>query len=296
MRAPADIATPSLSRAAADLLSLAKPGLSLLVMVTAAGGMFLAPGDIHLLRAAIALLATAGTVAAANALNCYMERESDRFMPRTATRPLPAGRMDAQVAVGFGITLAILSIPLLALAVNRLTGLLALVALVSYVALYTPMKSRSHWAMWVGALPGALPPLMGWVAVTGSLDAGGLALFAILFTWQLPHFLAIALFRKSEYSAAGLKSVPLARGDDVARWQLLVLAAATVGTTVLPYALGIAGRFYLLTAIALGGVFLWIAGLGAVKRLDRVWARKTFFFTLIHLTVLFAALMLDAKR
>lgn len=290
----ADTASVPISRVAADLFSLTKPRLSLLVLITAAGGMWLAPGEMGVMRALIALLATAGTVGAANALNCYYERDSDRFMKRTRTRPLPEGRMDPQVALGFGISLALVSIPLLTLAVNRLSGLLGLIALLSYVAAYTPMKAKSDWAMWVGALPGALPPLMGWTAVTGRLDAGGLALFAILCAWQLPHFLAIALFRKDEYAAAGLKSVPLVRGDDVARWQLLGLTLALVGTTLVPWMLGMAGLVYLLTAVLLGAVFLWLAADGAIRKRDAVWARKTFFFSLIHLTVIFAVLMADA--
>ncbi len=295
MNARVDTASVPLARATADLLSLAKPRLSLLVLITASGGMWLAPGALGGMRALIALLATAGTVAAANALNCYIERDSDRFMSRTRSRPLPAGRMDPQIALGFGLSLALLSIPLLTLAVNRLTGLLALVALLSYVALYTPMKARSEWAMWVGALPGALPPLMGWTAVSGSLDAGGVALFAILFAWQLPHFLAIALFRKDEYAAAGLKSVPLARGDANARWQMLVLTLVLVVTSTAPFVLGVAGIPYLASALVLGALFVVLAVQGVVQKGDGRWARKTFLFSLIHLTVLFAVLMLDAR-
>lgn len=289
--APASV---SISRVAADLFSLTKPRLSLLVLITAGGGMFLAPGELGALRTLIALLATAGTVGAANALNCYLERDSDRFMKRTRSRPLPDGRMDPQVALGFGMSLALVSIPLLTIAINRLSGLLGLVALISYVAMYTPLKSRSDWAMWVGALPGALPPLMGWTAVTGKLDAGGLALFAILCAWQLPHFLAIALFRKTEYAAAGLKSVPIVRGDEVARWQLLGLTILLVATTIVPWFLGMAGLVYLAAAVLLGAGFLWLAASGALLKLDAVWARKTFFYSLIHLTVIFAVLMVDS--
>lgn len=289
--APASV---SISRVAADLFSLTKPRLSLLVLITAGGGMFLAPGELGALRTLIALLATAGTVGAANALNCYLERDSDRFMKRTRSRPLPDGRMDPQVALGFGMSLALVSIPLLTIAINRLSGLLGLVALISYVAMYTPLKSRSDWAMWVGALPGALPPLMGWTAVTGKLDAGGLALFAILCAWQLPHFLAIALFRKTEYAAAGLKSVPIVRGDEVARWQLLGLTILLVATTIVPWFLGMAGLVYLAAAVLLGAGFLWLAASGALLKLDAVWARKTFFYSLLHLTVIFAVLMVDS--
>src|SRR5439155_3385439 len=142
---------------------------------------------------------TALVVGAANALNCYLERESDALMRRTRDRPLPAGRVEPWVALALGVGVASTSIPLLGWATNALTALLALVALVTYVGVYTPMKQRSGLALFVGAVPGAIPPLMGWTAVTGRLETGGLALFAILFCWQLPHFLAISIYLADDY-------------------------------------------------------------------------------------------------
>ena len=284
----------TLSTTAADLVSLTKPRLSSLVLATTAGGMWLAPGQLSLARALVAMLATAGTVGAANAFNCFIERDSDRYMKRTANRPLPSGRMDPAVALLFGLSLTAVSLPALWLAANLLTAVLGLIALLSYVLMYTPLKARTSAAMLVGAVPGALPPLMGWTAVTNQVDAGGYALFAILFLWQIPHFIAIALFRKEEYAAAGLTSLPLERGDESSRLQLLLYTVALVPTTLLPYQLGIAGLWYLAAALLLGAGFLGIAAWGFFKRLDKPWARQTFFFSLLYLTGLFAALMLDS--
>ena len=165
--------TLNASQVMVDLLSLTKPRLSSEVLFTAVGGMWLAPGKLSPVRALVVLLATAGTVGAANALNCYLERDSDQFMARTRNRPLPAGRMEPAIALWFGISLGALSLPALAIASNALTAMLGLTALLSYVLVYTPMKAKSSAAMWVGGIPGALPPLMGWTAVTGAMDAPG---------------------------------------------------------------------------------------------------------------------------
>jgi heme o synthase len=284
----------SLSNIASDLVSLTKPRLSSLVLATTAGGMWLAPGELTVTRLLVTVLATSGVVGAANALNCYLERHSDRFMARTRNRPLPSGRLEPAVAVGFALALAAVSLPALALGANLLTAGLGLVALLSYVLVYTPLKSRTSVAMLVGAVPGALPPLMGWTAVTGQLDVGGYVLFAILFLWQIPHFIAIALFRKEEYAAAGLKSVPLEWGDDSSRLQIVLYLVALVPMTLLPFQLGIAGGWYLSVAVLLGLSFLGLGAWGLFRSLGRAWARQTFLFSLLYLAGLFAALMLDS--
>ncbi|MCP3098714.1 heme o synthase [Myxococcus sp. K15C18031901] len=283
----------SVSTTASDLISLMKPRLSSLVLITTAGGLFLAPGPLSAGHALVTLLATAGTVGAANALNCYWERDSDRYMARTQNRPLPSGRMEPTVALWFGISLAAVSLPALALGANLLTAALGLLALLSYVLAYTPLKARTSAAMLVGAVPGALPPLMGWTAVTDRIDGGGFALFAILFLWQMPHFIAIALFRKEEYAAAGLKSIPLERGDESSRAQIVLYQVALVPMTLLPFQLNIAGTWYLAAAVVLGLGWLGQGAWGFFRRLGNPWARQTFFFSLFYLTGLFAAMCLD---
>jgi heme o synthase len=273
-----------------DLVSLTKPRLSGLVLFTTAGAMWLSKAPLSGWQWAVTLLGTAGTVGAANAFNCYLERDSDRFMARTAVRPLPQARMEPQVALWFAAALSAVSLPVLFVGVNPLTGALGLLALLSYVLVYTPMKSRTHWAMVVGAVPGALPPLMGWTAATGRIEVPGLVLFAILFVWQLPHFIAIALFRKAEYRAAGLTSLPLEKGDDIARTHALAYLGLMLPVSALPFIVGVSGWLYLMVAVALG---LWWGAVGFDgwrKKGDAVWARKLFGTSLLYLTGLFAAL------
>ncbi len=280
---------------AADLVSLVKPRLSSLVLCTLAGGMWLAPGELSVSRWVATLIGTAGTVGAANALNCWIERDRDRFMARTRQRPLPSGRMEPGVALGFGILLAVFSLPLLALGSNGLTGSLGFLALVSYVVAYTPLKPRSPLAMLVGAIPGSLPPLMGWTAVTGHIDIGGLLLFGILFAWQMPHFLAIALFRKDEFRNAGVMALPLVWGDDATRIWMLVWTVLLVALSVLVVPFGLAGPLYLGVAVLLGGAFLVLVARGVLRRQQRAWARQTFLFSLVYLAGLFGALLLSAR-
>src|SRR5512138_1146982 len=201
-----------------DLFLLAKPRLSSLVIVTTGGGMALAPGQIGLGRGLAVLLGTAAVVGAANALNCFIERDIDGRMRRTRDRPLPAGRVEPFTALALRVLVA-----------NPLTALLAFAALVTYVAVYTPMKQRSTLALFVGAVPGAIPPLMGWTAVTGRLDAGGVALFALLFFWQLPHFLAISIYLAEDYARGGLKVFALVHGEPVTRAFIALSTVLLVG-------------------------------------------------------------------
>jgi protoheme IX farnesyltransferase len=283
----------SLTTTASDLLSLTKPRLSSLVLFTMAGGMWLAPTSLSPARAVAALLSTAGIIAAANALNCYLERDVDRYMKRTRQRPLPSGRMDPQVALWFGISLAAISIPALAVATNVLTSLLGLTALAIYVLAYTPLKARTWTAMLVGAVPGALPTLMGWTAATGSIALPGLLLFAILFLWQIPHFLAIALFCKEEYAAARLKSLPLERGDAISRAHIVAYCAVLVPVAFSLYPLKAAGPIYAASALVLGAAFLGTGLVGFWRRLGPAWARQLFYVSLLYMAGLFAALWVD---
>jgi protoheme IX farnesyltransferase len=279
-----------------ELLLLAKPRLSGLVLLTTSGGMALAPGRIGLARAVLTVLGTAAVVGAANSLNCYLELESDALMHRTRERPLPAGRLEPVVALAMGLLVPVFALPVLALAAGRLTALLALVALVSYVAVYTPLKRRSSLALYVGAVPGAIPPLMGWAAVTGRLEAGGLALFALLFAWQLPHFIAISLYLKEDYARGGLKVFALVHGDAVARRWIAGTSLLLAPASLLPVALGLAGWTYgavaLLASVGFAGFAL--TGLGPRGASTR-WARRIFLATLLYLVVLMVALFAGAR-
>jgi len=281
---------------ARDVVLLAKPRLSGLVLLTTTGGMALAPGHISLARAALTVLATAAVVGAANALNCVLEREVDGRMRRTRDRPLPAGRLDPVVALAFGILVPAFALPVLALTAGPLSAGLALAALLIYVGVYTPLKQRSSLALFVGAVPGAIPPLMGWTAVTGRLDAGGLALFALLFAWQLPHFIAISLYLKEDYARGGLKVFALVHGDVVARRWIAGTSLLLAPASLLPVALGLAGWTYgvvaLLASVGFAGFAL--AGLGPRGASTR-WARQIFLATLLYLVVLMVALFAGAR-
>jgi protoheme IX farnesyltransferase len=175
-----------------DLLDLAKPRITSMVVFTTAMGLWLAPGTIGAARTALLLCGTALLVGSANTLNCWYERETDGLMIRTRNRPLPAGRLDPWTALAFGAVCGVFAIPILAIAINPLTALLGAIAHATYVLVYTPLKKLSPWALEIGAIPGAIPPLMGWTAATGTLSLPGWFLVGILFFWQIPHFLAIA--------------------------------------------------------------------------------------------------------
>lgn len=277
-----------------SLIALAKPRITLLVIITTAGGLWLAPQAADLARILVTLVGTVLVVAAANTLNCYLERDSDRFMSRTRLRPLPAGQMNPKVALAFGLALALISVPALTFLVNPITGLLAAVALISYVWVYTPLKQRSPIALLVGSVSGAMPPLMGWTAVTGQADWPGVVLFGILFLWQLPHFLAISVYRQREYTRAGIKTWPEMYGLGQTRWHMLMWTSLLVPVSLLLVPLGIAGSIYLALAGLLGAGFLWscLKGLRASVQPNR-WARSVFLYSLVYLTLLFAALVVD---
>jgi protoheme IX farnesyltransferase len=277
-----------------DLVALTKPRITLMVLITAAGGMWLAPGTLDAASMAVMLLTTGMVVGAANTLNCYLERDTDRLMARTANRPLPDRRLEPWWALTLGVVMGLFAVPTLMLAVNPVTGLLGLIALVSYVAIYTPMKQYTPAALFVGALPGALPPLMGWTAVTGHIQLPGLVLFAVLFFWQVPHFIAISVFRQQEYERAGLKVLPSVRGIDSAKAQAVAYAGALWAVSLLLVPYGLAGTPYLVAAVILGGYFFWTALRGFWSQDADAWAKKLFVASLVYLTALFTALIFDA--
>jgi protoheme IX farnesyltransferase len=279
-----------------DVLLLGKPRLAGLVVTTAAGGMWLAPGRREGAAAAVLVLGTAAVVGAANALNNLLEKEIDGRMRRTRDRPLPAGRLEPWVALAVGLGLPAVALPALAWFTNALTATLAAAALVLYVCVYTPMKQRSTLALFVGAVPGAIPPLMGWTSVTGRLDAGGLALFALLFVWQLPHFLAISIYLADDYARGGIRVFATVHGERATKAWAAVTSFALVPVSLSLVPLGLAGPFYGVVAAVLGaGLCAWAASgfwtAGAAQR----WARNFFLATLGYLTLLFAALFVGAR-
>jgi heme o synthase len=300
----------AVAQRAVDLVALVKPRIMVMALLTAAGALSLAPVTPPVSVVVWLLAGTALIVGAANTLNMWLERDVDCLMSRTRNRPLPMGRLDARTALIFGAIQGVLSIPALAM-VNLVTAGLGMVALLLYVGVYTPMKQRSYWAVWVGAVPGAMPALMGWTAATGRIELGGLAVFAVLFFWQIPHFHAIALYRQRDYDAAGLKTLPGTHGAAAAQRAIgrYLVVQVIASLTLVP--LGVAGTLYLVTASVLGA-FVLIQGLRvaattvqarsrglatappAAASLTR-WARNVFIASIVYLPVLFAVMVLDGR-
>lgn len=287
--------TTTMPMALRDVLALTKPRLSTLVVITCGGGMFLAPGRIEWVRALVALLATAMIVGAANALNCYLERYLDQKMERTRDRPLPAGRLEPRVALVLAFLFTAVAVPVLTFVANPLTALLGTIALAIYVLVYTPMKQRSALSLWVGAIPGAIPPLMGWTTVRERIELPGLVLFGILFCWQIPHFIAVGVYSKEDYARAGHKILPLRVSDLAVKLHAVGWTTLLVPISLLLVPLGVAGVVYLVTATVLGVVHLVWSLAGLVQHDARKWARSLFRVSLLYLTVLFVALSVDAR-
>jgi protoheme IX farnesyltransferase len=283
----------------ADFAALAKPRITLMVLITAYGGVWLAQkvgSHLSLAGLACTLAGIALIVSGANALNMYFERDVDAKMTRTRTRPLPAGRMQPRAALAFGIVTSVAALPILGLGVNAITAFLALLANLLYVFAYTPMKQRSHKALHVGAVPGAIPPLLGWTAATGRIDIAGLALFGVLFLWQLPHFLAIALFRKEDYAQAGLIVMPNVAGERATRHAIVWTSFALVVASLSLVPLGLAHRVYFAIAALAGAGFFGLAsqGLRAGAPAERArWAKRVFAASIVYLLVLMAAIVVD---
>jgi len=283
-----------LAALAADLAELTKARITLMVMVTAAAGFLLASaGSVDVVRLVHALVGTGLVAAGAGVLNQVLERDVDALMRRTADRPIPAGRIDPDAALSLGVAVSVAGLAYLALTVNLLTSMLGAATLAAYLFVYTPMKRISSLATLIGAIPGAVPPMMGWTAARDSIDAGAWALFGILFLWQLPHFLAIAWMYRADYERGGFPMLPVLdpEGGRTAR-QMILYAAALVPVSLLPSALGLTGAVYFLGALALGLAFLGFAFAFDRARNGRA-ARHLLLVSVIYLPAILAVMVLD---
>ena len=296
MRAPAAISGEQVDQGALfrDLIELTKPRITLMVVLTAGIGLLLASGGDATLALVVHTLVGTGLVAAgSSALNQVLERDLDALMQRTAQRPLPAGRMHPDVALLFGVALSIVGLIELTVFVNLLTALLGTLALASYVFLYTPLKRVSSLATVIGAIPGAIPPLMGWTAVTNEIGLGAWVLFGILFLWQLPHFLAIAWMCRDDYARAGLPMLPVVEPDgrSTAR-QMVLWGAALLPVSLLPTVLGLTGITYFLGTLALGCFFLAVCVAFALSFSTQA-ARRVLLVSVLYLPAVLAVMVLD---
>jgi protoheme IX farnesyltransferase len=277
-----------------DYLELAKPRVTSLVVATTAFGFYVASRNaVDPVLLFHTLLGTTLVASGTSAYNMYLERESDGKMERTRRRPLPEGRLQPVQALAFATALSVGGILYLAAWVNLLTALLATCTLVSYLFLYTPMKRWSPLCTLVGAVPGALPPLGGWAAATGSLDAGGWALFAILFLWQLPHSLAIAWMYKEDYARGGFRLLPVVDPDGGSTVRQIVgNALALVPVSLTPVLLGVTGIWYFYGAILLGAVLV-ASCLRMARTRSRVHARGILLFSVLYLPALLLLMAVD---
>lgn len=276
-----------------DLVALTKPRILVTALGATAAGAYIAPvkPDLHTL--AICLAGMGLTIGGANALNMYIERDVDSRMERTRNRPLPAGRLPHNSALILGVALVLAGIPVVTFGVNILTGMLAAVSLITYALIYTPLKQKSSFALLVGGIPGAMPPLIGWTAATNRFELPGVVLFAIMFVWQVPHFMAISLFRNEEYARAGLVLHPHESGERQTRVQIVLWSAGLMPVSLLPFILGIAGPVYLFTAFGLGLAYFLLGLRGLAATQPAGWAKRLFVLSLVHLIAIFAALIVD---
>jgi len=287
---------------ARDWISLLKPRVLTLVVFTAAVGMVVAPGHLHPVLELTALLCITIGAGAAGAINMWYDRDIDAVMRRTARRPIPAGRIAAQDVLAFGVSLAVGSVLVMGLAVNLIAAATLAFSIGFYVFVYTMwLKRRTPQNIVIGGAAGAFPPLVGWVAVTGSIDAMSLLMFAIIFFWTPPHFWALSLWAHADYERAGVPMLPVVEGARSTRHQIVWYTLILVPLSLAPWAFGYSGPVYGLSALVLGLGFLVSVWRVAHDRQDSSGisltrdapARATFRYSIVYLFVLFAALAVD---
>jgi protoheme IX farnesyltransferase len=277
-----------------DYVELTKPRVQSLLLLTTITTMYVA-GDPSIGLVALTCLGGSLSAGGAGAVNHWFDRDIDAQMARTANRPVPAGRISPNAALAFGIALAALSFIQLSLTVNTLSASLALCGFLGYVLVYTVWLKRSTpQNIVIGGAAGAVPPLVGWTAVTGHLDPTSLYLFAIVFYWTPPHFWALSLLMKDEYARVGVPMMPVVHGEAETRRQILLYTCLLVVLTLLPVVFGFFGAIYAAVAVALGGVFLFHA-VRLQRSANRRAALKTYLFSLLYLALLFVAMVADAR-
>jgi len=288
------IAGATTGRKAVDFYELTKPRIVLMVLVTALVGYYAGSGRIpDYLQLIQMLIGTALAAGGTLALNQFIERDTDAMMTRTCRRPLPDGRVQPYDALWFGIVLTLLGLGYLAVAVNLLSAVVAAAITASYLLAYTPMKRHSSLCVPVGAVPGALPPVIGWVAASGQLSVDAWVLFAIMFLWQIPHTLAIAFLYKEDFAKAGIQFLPVIEPDgESTNRQILVHCSALLAVSLLPTLIGLAGATYFIVAFLLGVAFL-ASGVSLIVTPTRASARRLLFASLIYLPALLLVMALD---
>ena len=281
-----------------DFVALTKPRVMTLVVFTGACGMLAAPGSLHPVLAFTAVLCIALGAGAAGALNQWYEADLDALMKRTSKRPLPAGRMDRESALFFGVALSVFSVLLMGLATNWLAAAILAVSILFYVLVYTMwLKPRTPQNIVIGGAAGAFPPVIGWAAVTGDVTLLPVLLFALIFAWTPPHFWALSLFVRTDYAAAGIPMLPVTHGYRATRQQLFAYTIVMAVVAVAPWPLGATGAIYGATAASLSLLFIalaWPVLVSTTEEPGEMRAEKRLFrYSILYLFVLFAALVAD---
>lgn len=285
-----------------DFWTLLKPRVMVLVVFTGVVGLMVAPGTLHPVLAAVTVLCIAVGAGAAGAINMWFDRDIDAVMTRTQHRPLPAGRMAPDDALSFGVFLSLGAVTMLGLAANWMAAGLLAFSILFYVLIYTMLlKRRTAQNIVIGGAAGALPPVIGWAAVTGDVGLGAIVLFAIIFFWTPPHFWALALYSSDDYKRAGVPMLPVVAGRRATKRQMLAYAALLVPLVAVPFVIGLAGWLYLAGALTVGALFVvaavrvLVADDGGEARTDagdRA-ARQMFGFSIVYLFVIFGLLLAD---
>jgi protoheme IX farnesyltransferase len=277
-----------------DYWSLTKPKVQSLLLFTTVTTMYVA-GTPSIGLVVLTCLGGALSAGGAGAINHYLDRDIDAMMGRTADRPVPSGRVSPRAALVYGVTLGVASFALLATTVNLLAAVLALGGLLGYVLVYTLwLKRTTPQNIVIGGAAGAVPPLVAWAATTGRLSGSAVYLFAIVFYWTPPHFWALSLLMKDDYERARVPMLPVVRGEQETRRQIVLYSLLLVAVTMLPFAGRLFDGIYLVAALMLGGVLMWLA-LRLSRRADRMSALRLYLFSLAYLAILFAAMVADAR-
>jgi protoheme IX farnesyltransferase len=278
----------------AAYLELTKPRITFLIVLTAAAGFALAsPGRVDYPAMLTAMVGVALLSSGIATLNQYIEKDLDALMRRTANRPLPTGKLLPWEALAFGVGLTVLAEVYLAVLVNPLSAVIGLTVISGYLFGYTPLKTRTSLSTFVGAFPGAVPPLIGWASARGTIGVEAWVLFAILFLWQFPHFLAIAWMYREDYTRAGILMLPVVEPDGrVTGQQIVLYTVMLLPVSLLPTLLGTAGKMYFVGAIVLGLVFLYFSLRAAFSK-SRLAARQLLLASVIYLPLLFILMVLD---
>ena len=293
-RVSAATVTPVLPTAElGDYVALMKPRVMSLVVFTGLAGLFAAPGELHWLLSAVAVLAIAIGAGASGAINMWYDRDIDAVMERTRKRPIPMGRVEPEEALTFGVVMACGSVLLMGIAVNFVAAGLLAASILFYVFVYTMwLKRRTPQNIVIGGAAGAFPPVIGWAAVTGNVGVESLVLFLLIFMWTPPHFWALALYRCGDYAAAGVPMLPVVSGKRETKRQILIYTILLAPVAVAPTLLGFAGWIYGSAAILLSALFLAAAVAVCRDDTDRS-AKRTFGFSIFYLFALFALLIVD---